>query len=309
MNHVENISFPFLNSGSTVFSSDMFGSSLLLNDMDLHDMLDDIDFLEANEDEEEESMLLPTSDIVQTDYPMTAYNTSGSTRMSSPLMLSNISVTTSEVGAAPVSAPVFVSSHDLVVVSEQQQQTTRSPWKSIPVTVSSSSVASKAVEPVKPLSLSGYYLATNKNIHVAPIPVSPTGSGRPLIVVTAETTAAAPATAALAALAAKPVVSGETNKGKKRRLSDIPSEAWVSEEEVEMRRYVKTGKEGRFVCRFRCLQLKFKKLTPTSLATVCPILPMLLIFKRTKSCPCQKEPSTQKVSYSYPGRFSTSAQD
>jgi hypothetical protein len=238
MNDIESVAFPFLNSGS-IFS-DVFVSPLPnddntmnSNDMEFHEMLDDIGFFEADD---EESMLLPTSDIVQTDNT-TSPDTSYGVRVSPP--------------ASAVSAPVFVSSHDLVISEEVKE----SPWKSIPVTVSSASVASK-IAPLQPLTIPGYYLATNKfsvatnmNIPLAPIPVSPTVNGRPLIVVTGTTSA--PATAALAALAAKPVTC-ESNNSKKRRLSDIPSESWVSEEEVEMRRYVGTEVwyKNFFFCQF-----------------------------------------------------------
>lgn len=233
MNDFESMAFTF--PPSVPIFSDVFGSELSnednvmnANDVELHGILDDIGFFEADD---EESMLLPTSEIVQTDIMFVASN--GDSARVSPLVTKSSLI--ESVGA--LSSPAFVSSHDLVV-SEQQNE---SSWKTIPVTVSSSSVASK-VAPLKPLSLPNYYLATNKfsmttntNIPLAPIPVSPTMSGRPRIAVTGVTSA--PATAALAALAAKPTAC-EANTSKKRRLSDIQSDSWVSEEDVEIRRYV-----------------------------------------------------------------------
>jgi hypothetical protein len=252
MNDLENIAFP---TGPII--SDVFGSMstednmMSPSDLDLHSLLDDIGFFDA--DVEEESMLLPTSDIQTND----SNNNFGARRISPTgyqhhPFISNANNyggaqqqrSNDTSTAVAFSAPVFISSHDLVMsgVSSSSNDT-----RGLPVTVSSSSVASKGVH--QPLAPPSYYLATNKfaaaGLQLAPMPVSPVVSARPLVVPTPCPIKTGPATVALAALAARPVSEPDTDasgsNGKKRRFSDVTSlssnsDTWITEEEMEMRR-------------------------------------------------------------------------
>ncbi|KAG7344509.1 bZIP transcription factor [Nitzschia inconspicua] len=219
MNDFESIAlFP-----SGAILSDVFGSAednSIMSDMELHDILDDIGFFGA----EEESMMLPNSDI-QTNITNVVGN------RTSPSVLSYEGNDTRGISqdSSGTFAPTFISSRGL-----DMSNSANDVKKGLPATVSSSSVASKGFA-LKPLTQPNYYLAPNKffGLPLAPIPVSPTLSGRPLMT--------APATIALAALAAKPYVSdadGDCNTSNKRCLSDSDgqSDHWISEEDMELRR-------------------------------------------------------------------------
>ncbi|KAL3919756.1 MAG: hypothetical protein SGILL_003596 [Bacillariaceae sp.] len=237
MNDIENMTFP---TGPVI--SGVFGANDVMNasDIELQGMLDDIGFFEADE----ESMLLPITDIKTSVGNGASCVSPPSTEPELPKTndLSSFSLNTSAVhNLAPIAMPVLVSSHDLILNENNNDATKR-----MPVTVSSSSVASKVLP--KPLAPPSYYLATHK---FSLSPPSPTNSQRS--VVTASSVASsnppiAPATAALKALTSKGGATLElappkhdTNV-KKRRLSDISlhSETYVAgggeEDEMEMKR-------------------------------------------------------------------------
>ena len=247
MNDIENMTFP---TGPVI--SGVFGSADVMNasDIELQGMLDDIGFFAADE----ESMLLPTAEIKATESQnMAASRVSPS---STPELTSLAKESSTPSTSAPISAPVFVSSHDLVLPKQHSMPTlsidpAAASNKSIPVTVSSSSVASKALP--QPLAPPSYYLATNKFSTPGPLSsqllatASPTSSPRTVVDgTTSKVLPLAPATAALAALTSKSgdklelsVPSTDTNV-KKRRLSDMTAQSWPEangeEDEMEMKR-------------------------------------------------------------------------
>jgi hypothetical protein len=251
MNDIENMTFP---TGPVI--SSVFGYSDVMNpsDIELQGMLDDIGFFEADE----ESMLLPMTDIKSI-----SQNVSAVSRVS-PSSTPDLSFFAKEAAtpheSAPISTPVFVSSHDLILpkqLSMPIMSTQTNANKGIPTTVSSSSVASKVFP--HPLSPPSYYLATHKFSSSA-IPlvsqkissISPISPRTVISSTTSNMLPPAPIAPATAALAAMTSASGDTLQlsipstdpnVKKRRLSDMSSMSSMSwpaanndEDEMEMKR-------------------------------------------------------------------------
>lgn len=238
MNGFESILFqPSVPVLSDVFGSTEGNMTEETSDMELHGLLDDMGFFDADE----ESMLLPTSDIQTDSGCVSPYGVDIRESFSQD-------ITNHTSGAT---APNLISSFNMVA-STSADATRMMTTQRLSATVSSSSVATKGAS-LELLAPPSYYLATNKfvGIPLAPMPVSPTISGRPLVVPTPCLPTSAPATAALAALDAKP--TWDASGARKRRMSDASdqvsndSNRWVSEEEMEMRRYVYDALDGFFL--------------------------------------------------------------